>query len=97
MGKEVTQFKKGQSGNPGGRPKSTEHIREVIKQMLSEPATEGSDKTRLHLILAKMANMAFNGNIKAAEVLFYYAYGKPGTMEGDQPDNNFTIVIQKQE
>lgn len=36
MPKEITQFKKGQSGNPGGRPKEPEHIKKFRRLSYNE-------------------------------------------------------------
>jgi hypothetical protein len=65
-GSERTQFKPGQSGNPGGRPK-TAQFREEVCNFLSEKI---HGKTRLRALLEKLFS-------HKPEVLLHYAYGKP--------------------
>jgi hypothetical protein len=59
-------FKKGRSGNPGGRPK-TAKLAELIREYLEESS---GGKTRLLKILEMLAK-------RKPEVLLHYAYGKP--------------------
>lgn len=85
-------FAKGQSGNPAGRPsKKGESLRSEIVTLLSE-SVEG-EEIRLSAIIRKLVSMADAGNLKAVEILFSYAYGKPGAMPGDAPDNEIIIRI----
>lgn len=65
-------FKKGQSGNPKGRPKMPD-IREALVKILAE---EKDGYTALDAILAQLRAKAAKGDIKAAEVLLDRAYGK---------------------
>lgn len=85
-------FKPGQSGNPGGRPRSSADLREVIKNAFSEPS-ETPEKTKLDEIVEKLIKTAIKGNTKATEILFAYAYGKP------KPEDNHiplcTVIMPK--
>lgn len=68
-------FKKGQSGNPNGRPKKLPHLDELLADVLSEESEEdGMDAAKA--ILVALRNKAMKGDIRAAEVLFDRAYGK---------------------
>ena len=67
-------FKKGQSGNPAGRPRKLPEIRQIIDEVLGE---EKDGMTAAEAIFKKWRQMAMQGNIKAAELLIAYAYGKP--------------------
>jgi hypothetical protein len=65
-GRRGRPFKPGQSGNPGGRPK-TAKFAEAVREYLAE--TTGG-KTRLRQILEWLHK-------HKPEILLYYAYGKP--------------------
>ena len=67
-------YQKGTSGNLKGRPK-TQDIREAIKTVLNSP--DQTFETTLNAIISNLVLMALKGNIRAAELLFAYAYGKP--------------------
>ena len=67
-----TQFKKGQSGNPKGRPKLPD-LKEVMQNILGE-TKEG--KTALEAVLAALRAKAAKGDVRAAELLLDRAYGK---------------------
>lgn len=65
-------WKKGQSGNPNGRPKLPS-IRDAIARILAD---EADGRTALDEVLAALFARAKQGNIRAAEVLLDRAYGK---------------------
>jgi|LakMenEpi03Aug12_release.lakeMendotaPanAssembly.Ray.scaffolds.fasta_scaffold1311400_2 hypothetical protein len=69
-----TQWKKGQCPNPKGRPKKCPELNELMALILSE---EKDGKSAAEAILMSMRSKATKGDIKAAEFLFSYAYGKP--------------------
>lgn len=71
--KGAIPFKKGESGNPKGRPKLPD-LRQVMAEILGE---EKDGKTALMAIVAKLRQLAANGNIKAAEVLLARGFGLP--------------------
>jgi hypothetical protein len=83
---EKHKFKKGQSGNPKGRPKKLPHLEELLADILGEDK-EGI--TAAEAILRALRAKATKGDIRAAEVLLERAYGKAkqgielsGTNEG---------------
>jgi hypothetical protein len=65
-------FKKGQSGNPKGRPKMPD-LKEAMAAALSE---QKDGKTALDAIIAAMRAKAARGDVRAAEFLFDRGYGK---------------------
>lgn len=66
-------FKKGQSGNPNGRPKKLPELDKLLADVLGE---EKDGVTAADAILRKLRAMAASGNIRAAEILLDRAYGK---------------------
>lgn len=66
-------FKKGQSGNPNGRPKKLPELDKLLADVLGE---EKDGVTAAEAILKKLRAMAAAGNIRAAEVLLDRGYGK---------------------
>lgn len=70
---QAHKFKKGQTGNPNGRPKKLPQIDTLIADILGE---EKDGTTAAEAILKKLRQMAASGNLKAAEMLLDRAYGK---------------------
>ncbi len=69
----MSQFKKGQSGNPGGRPKSkpfTDALRLAVHEA-------DGDATKLRRIAAKLTEMAMDGDIQAIREIVDRIEGKP--------------------
>jgi hypothetical protein len=67
-------FKKGQSGNPNGRPKKLPELDKLLADVLGE---EKDGLTAAEAILKKLRQMATGGNLRAAEILLDRGYGKP--------------------
>jgi hypothetical protein len=67
------QWKKGESGNPKGRPKLPD-LKDAMAKILAD---EKEGKTALDAILAAMRAKAAKGDVRAAEFLMNYGYGKP--------------------
>lgn len=71
---EHTKFKKGQSGNPNGRPKSAlRDIKEVLKDLLSQ---EKNGTQLIDGLMSVVVNKALKGDLKAVDMLLSYSYGK---------------------
>lgn len=68
-----TQFKKGQSGNPKGRPKLPD-ISEALAKILAD---EKDGYTALEATLMALRAKAVKGDIRAAEALLDRAFGRP--------------------
>ena len=69
---EKNQFKKGQSGNPKGRPKLPD-LKEAIAKILAE---EKDGHTALESILAALRAKASKGDVRAAQELLDRGFGK---------------------
>lgn len=83
MNQNLKPFVKGQSGNVKGRPPVSD-IRSMIRDVISEPCN--GSKTKLEAIVNNLVKLSLQGNVRAVEVLFSYAYGKP-------KDNNETPLV----
>lgn len=66
-------FKKGQSGNPKGRPPKLPKLDELLAKVLGE---EKDGKSAAEAILMALRAKAAKGDIRAAEVLLERGYGK---------------------
>ena len=66
-------FKKGQSGNPNGRPKKLPQLDVLLGNVLGE---EKDGLTAAEAILKALRLKATKGDVRAAEVLLDRAYGK---------------------
>ena len=70
-----TRWKAGESGNPGGRPK-TKIISQAIRQLLAE--LEGKEQETVALVIAKsIVDQAKSGDLKAAAEIMDRVEGKP--------------------
>ena len=70
---ERGQFKKGQSGNPKGRPKKIPELDKLLADVLGEEK-DGVEAAKA--ILMALRAKATKGDVRAAEVLLDRAYGK---------------------
>lgn len=71
---EHTKFKKGQSGNPNGRPKKLPELDELLADVLGE---EKDGLMAAKAVLEALRAKAITGDVRAAEVLLNRAYGMP--------------------
>jgi alkylation response protein AidB-like acyl-CoA dehydrogenase len=80
-----SRFKKGQTGNPKGRPKLPD-IREALAKVLAE---EKDGITALEATLRALRAKATKGDVRAAEALLDRAFGKAvqrtDVTSGDKP------------
>ena len=72
--KNLKPFKKGQSGNPKGRPKKLPEITALLDKVLGETVGGISEAEK---IMRRLIIRAKAGDVRAAEVLLDRAYGKP--------------------
>jgi hypothetical protein len=66
-------FKKGQSGNPNGRPRKLPELDDLLANVLGE---EKDGVTAAEAILKALRMKAAKGDVRAAEVLLDRGYGK---------------------
>jgi hypothetical protein len=85
-----TKFKKGQSGNPKGRPKLPD-LKELLAKVLGN-ADNGT--TSAEAILSALEQRARRGDVRAAELLLDRAYGKP-KQDVDLSGSMVTVIKPK--
>lgn len=88
--KNLKPFKKGQSGNPNGRPKLPD-LKELLAKVLG---TEDEGKSGAEAILKAMEARAKKGDVRAAELLLDRAYGKP-KMDIEMAGSMTTVIMPK--
>jgi hypothetical protein len=81
------RWKKGQSGNPGGKPKQLVPLKELMANCLGKTKEEA--QCEADKILEAVRKKARAGDLKAAEFLFSYGYAKP---RSDEPDDHNIVV-----
>ena len=88
-----SRFKKGQSGNPRGRPKRTKNFKTDLREELAEPVNirEGGRLTSVssqRAILKKLRAKALNGDQRALDRLLALAerYALEDTADDDERD-----------
>lgn len=83
------KWKKGQTGNPLGRPKKLPHLEELLADVLSE-VKDG--KTAAQAILMALRAKAAKGDVRAAELILNRAYGKPKENEGNPTEMIINVL-----
>ena len=80
--KDAVPFKKGQSGNPNGRPKGARGLSTILREMLDEDikVIENGVEVRKQfkdVIVRKLLKKANDGDLRAIEQIFDRLEGKP--------------------
>jgi len=108
---EHTRFKKGQSGNPKGRPKGTLNMATVLERTLRERVViseNGRRKTvtKLEAALKQLTNKAASGELKALQLLATLVRSaqeretqtaEPATALGDADENVVLGILKRVE
>jgi ribosomal protein L17 len=70
-------YKKGQSGNPRGRPKKGETMTDLLREKVEIPKTAAAKLTRKEKIIEKLITLAEAGDLSALKYLFDRLDGRP--------------------
>ena len=84
---EAGKFKKGKSGNPGGRPK----VPDTVKKMLKSAAP---DAVRLLIETISNEGAAMNHRLDAAKEILNRVYGKAAQPIDGELDTTLKIVLE---
>jgi len=87
------QFKKGQSGNPNGRPKGILNMATVIERTLREKVivNENGERktiTKLEAAMKQVANKAASGDLRAFQQLISLAHYAEAALEDSRRQDN---------
>ena len=93
----ASQFPKGKSGNPGGRPRKDPCMaavfRKVSRQVVSAIGKNGPQRmTKLEASVTQLVNQAATGDLKAMKVLMLMASRFPELVKDPEPP--ITLVIR---
>jgi hypothetical protein len=91
------QFKKGQSGNPSGRPKGAKNLKTILSYYLE---TELNSKTIIgnktlpviDLLVLKMIERGLQGDIKSCQELLDRNYGKSSLASVSSDEDKLKVV-----
>ena len=97
-----TQFKRGQSGNPAGRPKGTRNFKTDLVEELQEPVriTEGGkteEVSKQRALVKRTFEKGMNGDMRAvamiAQWVMQYLGISEGTPESEDLKQNDKVII----
>lgn len=85
------QFKKGQSGNPGGRPKDAKRMWPIVERLLESKAPTG--KTYGEEVIEAYVAQLLKGDMRALKELFDRTDGRP-TETVMHEGSGFQVVLR---
>jgi Family of unknown function (DUF5681) len=96
---KATQFQKGKSGNPRGRPRQNQGIadlfRKVSKQLVQAKGPNGSQRmTKLEASITQLMNKATGGDLKAMKVLLQMATRFPELIKDPEGPMAIRIIVE---
>ena len=88
-----TRFKKGQSGNPRGRPRGSKNLKTMLNDALNEPvvvAEEGGRRkiTKREAIVTQLVNRSASADLRALKILLDTLRDIDGHSEPDTAENS---------
>jgi hypothetical protein len=96
---KASQFQKGKSGNPRGRPRQNPGIvavfRKVSKQVVQTNGPNGKQRmTKLEASVTQLMNKATAGDLKAMKVLLQMASRFPELVKDPEGPTKMIIVVE---
>jgi hypothetical protein len=92
-----TRFKKGQSGNPNGRPKQQPSFQSELMAELGElaPGSGGEPVSKQRALIRKLLELALGGNLRAMNVLLAYLQRVPEPHDAEEELGESDLQILK--
>ena len=95
-----TQFQKGRSGNPAGRPKGALNLATILARILQEPVviTEHERKTtitKFEAMVKQVTNKAVLGDARASAQVFTLVQAQERQLEGPEPATELPEADQR--
>jgi hypothetical protein len=96
-----SQFRKGQSGNPKGRPKGSKNLAGLFRSICNErvriTGRYGTAKymTKLEASITQLVNKAASGDLKAIREIVYLSKQFPQALDPVLPPPKFVINFVK--
>jgi hypothetical protein len=95
-----TRFKRGQSGNPRGRPRGAKNLSTLLNEALNEPVvvTENGGRQRItkrKAAFKQLANEAAKGNLRAVKLLVEILKDIESRAEPLNEDSSFSLADEK--
>jgi Family of unknown function (DUF5681) len=93
-----SQFRKGQSGNPNGRPRGSKSINRLLKEALSEKVTVNVNGQRREIskreaIVLQLVNKSAAADLKAVQILLNVLRETEGHPEGEPVDAKVVVYL----
>lgn len=87
-------FVKGQSGNPGGRPKKGETLTDILRGYLNEPDPDSPPYTRKQMLAQALYSRAIEGDVVAIKYTYDRIDGKPVETVDNTHDGTMVIMVK---
>lgn len=98
---KANQFKKGQSGNPKGRPKTTPKLHDLVAREAARliTVTEGGKQIKipqLDMIIRRLFRDAMQGDRNAAKLILQFVQCLPEPEDGEEGISEHDFMLLKQ-
>ena len=95
-----SQFKRGQSGNPRGRPAGSKNFATLVSEALNEPVivTEDGGRrkiTKREAIVKQLVNRSAKADWRAIKILLDIVRELDGRIEPETAENSFSAADEK--
>jgi hypothetical protein len=95
-----SQFKRGQSGNPRGRPAGSKNLATLVSEALNEPVivVENGGRRKIskrEAIIKQLVNRSAKADWRAIKILLDIVRELEGRMEPETAENSFSAADEK--